>query len=85
MPMNHSLEQMPASIARLHELAEAAGRTDAIEVSMSGSITTVADVERYAEAGVTRVVCAPWTSSREAIDGMRRFADEVLEPARGLT
>jgi len=85
MPMNHSLEQMPASIAKVKELAEAAGRTDSIEISMSGfDVKSVADVERYAAAGITRVVSAPWTSSREAIDGMRRFADEVLEPARAL-
>ena len=29
-----------------------------------------------ADLGVTRIVFSPWTSSREAIDGMRRFADE---------
>ncbi|HEY6533019.1 MAG TPA: LLM class F420-dependent oxidoreductase [Acidimicrobiales bacterium] len=84
MPMNHSLEQMPADIARITQMATDAGRTDPIQISMSGTIESLADVERYAEAGVTRVVCSPWASSREAIDGMRRFADEVLEPAKSL-
>jgi hypothetical protein len=36
------------------------------------------DVERYAEAGVDRVIVRPWQRSKEAIDGIRRFADEVM-------
>jgi probable F420-dependent oxidoreductase len=84
MPMNHSLDQMPASIARIRELADAAGRTDPIEITINAPVRSVADVERYAEAGITRVVYSPWARSSEAIDGLRRFADEVVEPSRSL-
>jgi probable F420-dependent oxidoreductase len=84
MPMNHSIEDMPASIARIRELAADAGRTDPIEFTFNGPVHSVADVERYAEAGITRVVYSPWTRSSEAIDGMRRFADEIMEPARAV-
>lgn len=81
VPMNHSLEQLPASIARLTELAVKAGRTDPIEVTLPGRIETPDDLERYAAAGVTRVLVMPWTTSREALDGMRRFAERFLAGA----
>jgi alkanesulfonate monooxygenase SsuD/methylene tetrahydromethanopterin reductase-like flavin-dependent oxidoreductase (luciferase family) len=83
VPMNHTLEELPASIARLSSLAADAGRTTPIEVTLPGRIETRDDVERHAAAGVTRVLVMPWTSSREAIEGMRRFAETFLadEPA----
>ena len=84
MPMNHSLEQMPASIARIKELAADAGRTDPIEFTFNGRIDSLDDVKRYADAGITRVVHSPWARSSEAIDGMRRFAEEVIEPSKAL-
>jgi hypothetical protein len=34
-------------------------------------------VKRWEDAGVTRMIVSPWRRSREAIDGMRRFADLV--------
>ena len=81
MPMNHSLEQMPASIARIKELAADAGRTDPMEFTFNGRIDSLDDVQRYADAGITRVVHSPWARSSEAMDGMRRFAEEVIEPS----
>jgi hypothetical protein len=44
-------------------------------------MSSPADLERYSEAGVDRVIVRPWRRSREAIDGMRRFADEILNRA----
>jgi probable F420-dependent oxidoreductase len=83
VPMNHSLDQMPAAIARLNELTAASGRTTPLEITLPGQIESPDDVERYAAAGVTRMLVMPWTSSREALDGMRRFAEAFLsgEPA----
>jgi probable F420-dependent oxidoreductase len=78
IPMNHALEELPASIERIHELAVEHGRTATLEVTVVGSVTTASDLDRYAEAGVTRVVVRPWTRSREALDGVTRFGDEVL-------
>ncbi|WP_184890709.1 TIGR03619 family F420-dependent LLM class oxidoreductase [Actinomadura livida] len=83
MPMNHTLERLPRSLARLRELAEREGRTTPIEVTLPGARIGRADeVGAYAEAGVTRLIVAPWARSREALDGLRRFADEVLHPVR---
>ena len=78
IPMNHSLEELPASIELIHEMAAERGRTTPIEVTVVGSVSTPGELERYAEAGVTRVVVRPWTRSREALDAVSRFGDEVL-------
>lgn len=40
--------------------------------------------ERYGDAGVCRLLARPWRRSSEALDGVRRFADEVIGPM-GLT
>jgi probable F420-dependent oxidoreductase len=78
IPMNHTLEQIPPAVARLAELRDAAGRDGKVEVTIGGPIAAPSDVERYADAGVDRVIVRPWQKSKEAIDGIRRFADEVL-------
>lgn len=78
MPMNHTLDDLPASLTRLRELADAAGRTTPVEVTLNGSVSSTADVERYAAAGVTRLIVRPWAKSSEASEGMRRFADAFL-------
>jgi hypothetical protein len=36
-----------------------------------------ADVSRWEDLGVTRMILAPWKRSSDAIDGLRRFADRV--------
>jgi alkanesulfonate monooxygenase SsuD/methylene tetrahydromethanopterin reductase-like flavin-dependent oxidoreductase (luciferase family) len=81
MPMNHSLDELPASIERLHELAEAAGRTTPIEVTRNLPVTSVDDLKRYADLGITRVITSPWKRSSEALDAIARFADEILPSA----
>jgi alkanesulfonate monooxygenase SsuD/methylene tetrahydromethanopterin reductase-like flavin-dependent oxidoreductase (luciferase family) len=85
IPMNHTLEQLGRSLDKLMELAERHGRTSPIEVTVHGDINRPADLARYVEAGVTRVIVRPWTRSSDALDGVQRFAEEVLEsmPTRG--
>jgi probable F420-dependent oxidoreductase len=77
IPMNHTLEQIPASAGRIAELRAAAGRPGRTEITMGGSIASPADVDRYAEARVDRVLVRPWARSKEALEGMRRFAGEL--------
>jgi hypothetical protein len=44
-------------------------------VSLSNTPQSRDEVRRLEEIGVDRVIAAPWSRSRECIDGMRRFAD----------
>lgn len=78
MPMNHRLDDLPPSLDRLAKLAADCGRVAPVEVTLTGGVTDTADVERLADAGVTRLIVRPWSSSRDAVDGMRRFADMIL-------
>ena len=75
IPMNHTLDQIPAAATRLADLRAAAGRAGRVEITLGAPATT--DLEAYAAAGVDRVIIRPWTSSKNALDGLRRFADEV--------
>ena len=77
-PLNHTLEQIPPAVARMTELRAAAGRPGKVEVTIGGSVSAASDIDRYAEAGVDRLIVRPWPRSKEAMDGIRRFADEVM-------
>jgi hypothetical protein len=78
--MNHRLEDLAGPLARIADRAERAGRTAPVEVTLVGTVTRPADAARYADAGVTRLLVKPWARSSEALDGIRRFAGEVLDP-----
>ncbi len=80
VPMNHSVEDLGPSLARLSELCDRHGRTAPVEVTLGGAVTSLSDVERYEDAGVTRLIVRPWSRSSEAIEGIRKFAGDILEP-----
>jgi probable F420-dependent oxidoreductase len=73
-PMNHSLENLPQSIARLAALCKEQGRGDVPEVTVHFPVQGPDDVKRYAEAGIGRVIVSPWKKSSEALEGLKRFA-----------
>ena len=77
--MSHTPETAAVQVARLRALEEEHGRADRpLQITVMGSVESPADVERWEEAGVDRLIVVPWTRSREAVDGMRRFADTFL-------
>jgi probable F420-dependent oxidoreductase len=85
LPMNHTLAQLGPSLAQLAELAATNGRTAPIEVTLHGDMSHPDDIEPYAGAGVTRLIVRPWSRSSEAIDGLRRFAETILQPNQEVT
>ena len=78
MPMNHTIDDLEPSVAELHELARHHGRSTQIEITLAGPAAGSDQLERYSQAGVTRVVISPWSRSSEALDGIRRFAEEYF-------
>jgi probable F420-dependent oxidoreductase len=78
IPMNHTPEQIPAKAARLAELRAEAGRPGTVEITVGVGDATADDLRRHADAGIGRALVQPWRSTKEALDGLRRFADEVL-------
>ena len=80
IPMNHALEDLPASLAKLNELSERHGRSTPIELTTHGDVEKPGDIERYADVGITQLIVRPWSRTSEALDGVRRFADDVIAP-----
>ncbi len=77
--MDHTPESAAEQVNRLRGYLEEAGPSGGrFEVTVSGSVDGRDEVARWEEAGVHRLLVAPWTSSREAVEGMERFADLVF-------
>ncbi len=76
--MNNDLERGSALIGELRKLLAEHGRDDAsFQLCLGAGIASPDDAKRWEDLGVTRMVFAPWRRSREAIDGLRRFADTM--------
>jgi probable F420-dependent oxidoreductase len=82
VPMNHALDELAPALTRIGDIAQRHGRTTPVEVTVTtiDGIQRPDDVERYEKAGATRVIVRPWSRSSEALDGIRRFADDVIRP-----
>ena len=66
---------------RWRELARrrrSAGRAGAVEISLAAASADLDHLRGLADAGVDRALVRPWNSSKDALDGLRRFADQVL-------
>jgi probable F420-dependent oxidoreductase len=77
------LAHTPASagerVAELRRLLADAGRAAApFEVTLSSTPASRDEVEAFADAGVDRLVVAPWSRSRESLEAIRAFADSVI-------
>jgi hypothetical protein len=55
-----------------------AGRTGPFTVTVLTQDFEPDSLKRYRDLGVDRVIVTPWTSPREGVAAMQRFADEVM-------
>jgi probable F420-dependent oxidoreductase len=83
IPMNHQVDQIPEAAARLAAMRRDAGRPGTVEITM-GVAADPDSLKEAAEAGVGRALVRPWSRGSGTIDGLRRFADEVLAEATAL-
>lgn len=88
--MGHTFESAAQQIARLRAYREELHDPDgpgasghAFQICVGGRVRSRDDVARWEDLGITRLVVAPWTSSREAVDGMARYAELVGLTPRG--
>jgi probable F420-dependent oxidoreductase len=77
IPMNHSLEQIPTDARKIAQLRHDAGRIDPIEITLGAGVE-LDELRRCADIGIGRALVRPFRSTKDALEGMRRFADEVL-------
>jgi probable F420-dependent oxidoreductase len=76
--MAHTFESAPAAIDRLRALLAENGRDlDGFQICLGGPVESADDVAQWEALGVTRLIVSPWARSKEAVAGMRRFAELV--------
>jgi methylmalonyl-CoA mutase cobalamin-binding subunit len=47
-------------------------------VSIGGSITSVEEFREYEQAGVDRVILAPWNRVRDTLSDIEQFGEDFL-------
>jgi hypothetical protein len=65
-------------VAELARRRQAVNRAGTVEVSLAATSADLGHLRELADAGVGRALVRPWKSSKDALDGMRRFADQIL-------
>jgi len=75
IPMDQTLDTLPANLAAIHRMRADAGRSGPFEVTMGAQVSSAAEVRRYDDAGVDRLIVV--LDPRDP-DSYRRFGDEVL-------
>ena len=79
--MGHTFESAAAQIETLTELRQQCDRPVTepdFQIIVGGAVESKADITRWEDLGVTRMIVSPWRRSKEAIDGLRRFAEKAL-------
>jgi probable F420-dependent oxidoreductase len=82
IPMNHTVEQVAVDAKRIAQLRDVAGRTGSVEITLGGGASDADELRRWADLGIGRALVKPWASTKGALDGLRRFAEEVLPDVR---
>lgn len=78
-PPQPDLETIRERLAVIETKRRETGRTGPFDVSLIASeVDSVDDVRRYESAGATRLLVRPYTRSRDAVDALKRFGDEVI-------
>lgn len=68
-----------SQLRRIEALRRLAGRDgEPFEVTVGGEVREPRDIERWRDAGVHRLVVSPWRRSREAVLGLRRYAETIF-------
>jgi len=77
--LSFDVNNVAEPIRRLKSLLEDFGRKDdPFEFIMPGIVSSKDEIKRWEDAGVTQLIASPWTRTREAIDGVKKYADLVL-------
>jgi probable F420-dependent oxidoreductase len=76
--MAHTRESIAGPLAKLRDARERLERGhEPFDVTVMGGVETRGDLERWGEAGATRVIVAPWARTSGAAEGLRRLAERV--------
>jgi probable F420-dependent oxidoreductase len=74
--MAHTFESAAEQIALLRGMLDENGRSaEGFQFVLGGPVTSRADVQRWEEIGVTRIITSPWRRSPEAVEALKRFSE----------
>ncbi len=77
--MAHTFDSAAGQIATLRTLLAEFGRDSAgFQFVLGGPIASRDDVKQWEGVGVTRMLVSPWRRSPEAVDGLRKFAENYF-------
>ena len=77
--IGHTLETVRPVLEKLREIVRAEGRDpDQLEIITAAEVSSRDELQRWGDLGVTRLVVNPWRRGRDAVDGLKRFAEDVL-------
>ena len=72
--MGHTCESVSEPVTRLRRLRREYGRDGPFDVVVGGTVASASDLDRWARAGVDRLIVSPWSRSRDAVAGLRSLA-----------
>jgi probable F420-dependent oxidoreductase len=76
--MRHTPGSARSQVARLRRFEDEVGRSGApVMATVIGDVTADQPLEVWEEAGVDRLIVAPWTRSRDAVSGVEKLAREI--------
>lgn len=77
--MAHTPETAAGRVDELRRLRSEAGREGLdFTVTVMGAVESAADVDRWQDAGVDRLIVVPWQRGRDSVDAIERFAERHL-------
>ena len=77
--MGHTFETAAPQIETLRALLAEHGRdASEFQIVFGGPVESRADVHRWEDLGVTRLLVSPWRRSKEALDGLDDFAVRIF-------
>jgi probable F420-dependent oxidoreductase len=85
IPMNHAPEELWAPICEIAERRAAIGRSEVCEITLGGGDGSIPSLVGLAEAGVHRAIIRPFTSSKDALQGIEAYAPVLAEAAAIVT
>jgi len=78
--MHHTPESVALPVKKLRDhLGMYPEKRAGFTITCSGLVTHPDEVQVWSDAGVDRLIVTPWKRSPEALDSMKRFAEEFMQ------
>jgi alkanesulfonate monooxygenase SsuD/methylene tetrahydromethanopterin reductase-like flavin-dependent oxidoreductase (luciferase family) len=78
--MNHTPTSAASAVDRLRSAEARVGRSSSpCTVTIGGSIISAEEFREYKQAGVDRVILAPWNRVRDTLSAIEQFGADFLQ------